>query len=163
MCNAAINLTDIVSGTLNVAKMTSSIQNDNQQLKYQTQIAINNAKQAQNEALRQKQIGIDEARLEKIKGMQKLNSQIAKNSANGFDAYSQTNIENYSDIYSDTLNSANAVKNNYDNSAIDYFQTANEYLNQAKQTKKQYNSNLFKKGMTYLGQFNKVADSWLEK
>ena len=91
MCNAAINLTDIVSGTLNVAKMTSSIQNDNQQLKYQTQIAINNAKQAQNEALRQKQIGIDEARLEKIKGMQKLNSQIAKNSANGFSDASSSN------------------------------------------------------------------------
>lgn len=162
MCTTALALSDVISGSMNVIKTVSGIKQQDAQYKYQTQIAINNAKQAQNEAFQQKQIGIDEARLEKIKGLRQVNEQIAKNSSSGFDVNSLTNQLNYGDILTTANNSSSLVKSKYFQNANSYLQSANSYLDKAKQIKKEYNDNLFEKGMTYLGQFGKVADSWNE-
>lgn len=127
---------------------------------YRTQVAINNAKSAQNEALRQRQLGINESRLERISGIKEANKLKVQNSASGFDINSDTNLYSYKDTLNQSESSANAIKNNYELSANSYFNQANSYLAQAKQNQRDYNNSLFSTALNGLGSVNKVAQNW---
>ena len=131
MCTAGNATMEVINGALGVFGAANDIYNERKENKYRTQIAINNAKNAQNEALRQKQMGIEKSRIEKIAGMQKMNNKIAKDSASGFDLNSLTNQYNYSDILSSSDESAKNIQNEYNQAAENYFRTANSYLNEA--------------------------------
>jgi len=127
---------------------------------YQTQIALNNAKIAQNEALRQKQLGIEKSRLEKISGMQEVNKQKALYAASNLDMMSQTSQMAYQDTLNMAQINADVAKKEYDIAANSYFNQANSYLNQAQSYKNQYNQSLFANSMNALGKFSQVASDW---
>ena len=131
--------------------------------KYRTQIALNNANSAKDEALRQKQLGINQARLEKISGLKELNKQRAISSASGFDLNSQTNQYSYEDAINAANSNAVNVQSKYDLQADSYFNQANSYLSQAKEQQKAYNSSLFNSTINSLGGFGKVAKEWYKE
>lgn len=132
-------------------------------LKYRTQIALNNAKNAQNEALRQKQLGIDSARLEKIEGIRAANILKAQNSATGLDVSSQTSKYSYEDVYQQADINANLARKEYDLNSSAYFRQANNYLNEVNNYQKSYNNALFNNALNALGKTQKVAEEWYDK
>lgn len=158
MCTAgdAIGLVQSVGSNILSAKAESK------NLKYKTQIALNNAKSAQNEALRQQQLGIEEARKEKIEGIKEANLQTAKNAASGLDAASSTSIQNYQDTIDTANANAASVKNQYDLKADSYFDSANSYLNQINEYNNSYNASLYSNAINSLGSVGKVAGKWYE-
>lgn len=131
--------------------------------KYRTQLAINNIQTAQNEALRQRQLGINESRLQKIQGINDASKNRAITSASGFEVDSQTNLYSYKDIIDTSNANAKNIKNNYELKADSYFNQANSYLTQAHEQQKAYNSSLFNSTLSSLGSFSKVASDWYEK
>ncbi len=148
------------SGVLGVTKEIMGYNSSAKNIEYQTQAAINNANLAKNEALRVSQQGIDEARKEKIQGMQEANKQLARNAASGLDATSQTSMYSYQDTIDSANSSADLLKNNYDWQASSYFERANRYLNQARDYQNSYNGLLFNTAMNALGTTKKVAENW---
>lgn len=152
----------IVGGASNLANKVSSYKANKTNYEYQTQLALNNARMAQEMGLTQKQLGIEKSRLEKIESLQKISKIKAQNSASGLDSMSGTNKLVYDDVaYANEIN-AQAIKNSYDISAKSYFNQANNYLNQANNYKELYKKSLFNQSMNALGQFGKVASSWYE-
>ena len=127
---------------------------------YRTQAALNNVKIAQNEALRQQQLGINAARQEKIDGIRERNMMIAKNAASGFNIDSGTNLYNYQDTIDKANLNADIVKNSYDIKADSYFNQANSYLSGAGQYQTEYKNSLFNTAHNTLGGMKKVADDW---
>ena len=128
--------------------------------KYRTQLAINNAKNSQNEALRQRQIGINEARIQKISGINDASKLKAINSSSGFDVNSKTNLYSFQDVIEDSNSKAANIIDNYNLKSDSYFSQANSYLSQAREQQKAYNSSLFASSMNSLGNFTKVAKDW---
>ncbi|MBR5303652.1 MAG: hypothetical protein IKU37_02365 [Candidatus Gastranaerophilales bacterium] len=127
---------------------------------YRMQVALNNAKIAQNEALRQKQLGIEKARREKISGLQEISRLQAKNSASNLDMSSYTNKIAYQDVLNFYDTNSQTAKSQYDLQANNYFNQANSYLNQAQIYKNQYNQSIFDYSLNALGKFNRVAADW---
>lgn len=160
------NLLNSVFKGVGVANTIASTLSDYKTYKtnaaYRTQITLNNAKNAQNEANRQRQLGIEQSRVQKIKGIQEANLLKAKNSASGLDLMSQTNKYAYQDAYNMANLNALSTKKEYENQAINYFNQANSYLNQAYQSNKQYNQTIFDYSLNALGKFNQVANQWYE-
>ena len=150
--NAISLITDTVSGF-------SSLKANND---YRTQVAINNAKTSQNEALRQKQLGIEKARLERIEGLNEVSKQKAINAASNMDLASTSNQLGYEDLNSKANLNANLVKKEYDTNANSYFKQANSYLNQASSYARDYNNSLLNLSMNALGQAKKVSDDWYD-
>lgn len=158
---------NIIGGVLDVAKVAidtssrySNLKSNNE---YRTQIAINNAKAAQNEALRQKQLGIEKSRIEKINSMQEIAKIKSKNSASNLDISSNTNNYNYQDVLNSSKLQADIIKKEYDVKANEYFKKANSYLNQANDYNRQYNNSLLGLGMGVLEDSALVAKSWYDK
>ncbi|MBQ7287561.1 MAG: hypothetical protein IJW73_07365 [Candidatus Gastranaerophilales bacterium] len=129
---------------------------------YRTQIALNNAKYAQNEAHRQMQLGIDKSRAQKIAGLTEANKLIAQQGASNLDNSSFNSDLAYQDVIENSNIASKITKNEYNASANSYFKQANAYLNQANSYQKQYNKNLFMSGFNSLGQLNQVANDWYE-
>ena len=129
---------------------------------YRTQIALNNAQAAKNEALRQKQLGIEKSRMEKISGLQEINKLKAQKSASNFDLMSFTNQYTYQDINNLSELNSSSIKQEYEINSSKYFNQANSYLNQAQQHKKQYNNSVFDSSLNALGKINQVANNWYE-
>ncbi|MBQ4646397.1 MAG: hypothetical protein IJB79_03520 [Candidatus Gastranaerophilales bacterium] len=140
----------------------SQFQTNKANNKYRTQVALNNAKIAQQEALRQNQLGIEKSRLDKITSMQELNKIKAKNSASNLDMMSLTNELSYIDSKNFTDASSQLIKNEYSAKANSYYRNANQYLAQASEYQKQYNQSLFDYSLNALGRFNQVAFDWYE-
>lgn len=130
--------------------------------KYKTQIAINNAKSANAEALRQRQLGIEEARKEKIDGLQQASLQAAKGAAGGMDITSATNKQNYQDSIDAANNNAQSTKNQYDLKADSYFENANSYLSQIDGYKASYKNSIFNNKINSLSSIQSVADNWYQ-
>jgi len=130
--------------------------------KYKTQIAINNAKSANAEALRQKQLGIEEARKEKIEGIKQANLQTAKNAAGGMDITSTTSKQNYRDSIDTANNNALETKNQYNLKADSYFDNARSYLNEIDGYKTSYKNSMFNNSINSLNSVHSVADNWYE-
>lgn len=127
---------------------------------YRTQVALNNAKMAQNEAMRQKQLGIEKSRVEKIAGIKELNTLKAKNSASNLDLTSETNLQAYQDTLDMSKLNAGSIAKEYDVNAKSYFAKANDYLNEANSYKKEYKNSLWDFSLNSLGGFGQVASEW---
>ena len=158
-------ISNVLKGAGLVNSTTSilgAFNSDKENLAYRTQIALNNAKIAENEALRQKQLGIENARLEKISGLQELGKIQARNSASNLDMMSQTNKMIYRDALNYAQTNANQIKNKYDLQADNYFNQANKYLNEAKKYKKQYSDYVLDYSFAALGKYGQVALDWYQ-
>lgn len=127
---------------------------------YRVQIALNNAKNANNQALREKQLGIEKSRLEKISGLSEASKIKAINSASNLDSSSQTNNLNYLDAINLSYSNSQNIKNNYDIKAQSYFDKANSYINQANMYEKNYNNSLLAFADNALGKTQKVSANW---
>lgn len=127
---------------------------------YRTQIALNNAKEAQNEAMRQTQLGIEKSRLEKIQGLREVSKLQAQNSASGLDMASQTSSLAYQDAMDLSSQSANTIKKEYDTKAKSYFSQASSYFSEAQTYQNQYNKSLFDYSLNALGKMSTVASNW---
>lgn len=161
MCTPALGAISAISSiATGVLGEVSNIKSNRDNYKYRTQVALNNAKIAQDEALRQQQLGIEKSRLEKIEGIQKANKLKAINSASGFDLNSQTNTLAYQDVTDLADYNAENIKKEYEVRADSYFNQANSYLNSAKQARKEYNQSLFDYSLNALGKIQNVAGSW---
>lgn len=164
MCSpAGIGAFGIFDTVLSGVNSISDFKNEQRNSQYRIQAAMNNAKAASNEALRQKQLGIDEARKEKLQGLAQANQLKARNSAQGFQVDSLTSNQNYQDILKDASNNAETIKSNYDLKADSYFDTANNYLYDAKVQQKNYTRNLFNNAINGLKTTTSVATSWYNK
>ena len=144
----------------NVASTIEDVRSNKANSAYQTQVALNNAKIAQNEAMRQRQIGIEKSRLEKIAGLQEISQLQAKNSASNLDMMSKTNQLAYQDVFNLSNNKASAVQKEYNTNANSYFSQANNYYNQANSYKNKYNQSLFGYATNALGKYSQVAYDW---
>lgn len=127
---------------------------------YRTQVALNNAKKAENEARRQEQLGIEKSRQEKIEGIQKANQLKAINSASNLDINSETSMLAYEDILEYSDFNAENILNQYEQNANNYFDQANSYLEDVQQYNKLSNQSLFDYALSALGRTQNVADSW---
>lgn len=155
---------EVVGATIStVTGITSKAIQINQQskeFKYRQQLAINNAKNANNEALRQKQLGIDESRKEKILGLKEASRQKAINSAGNFNLNSETLNFGQNDILNQYNNQAKAIENSYNLKSDYYFNQANSYLNQANQTNKSYKNYVFNTSINSLNELSQVSQEW---
>ena len=153
-----------VQTAFNVAgTITNKISDYNQQTKaneYRAQVAINNIKNANDEARNQMQIGIEKAREEKIEGLKKASQMLARNSSSASSAVSESNLLNLQDIQNSADSNARNILNSYNIKADSYFQKANGYLQSYNQTAQEYNDNLKKNRLNSLGSNMKVASKW---
>lgn len=164
MCTADSNPYDtfinIVTG---VGTEVLNFNSDKKNYEYRTRLALNNAKIAQNEALRQQQLGIEQSRLEKISGIQEANKQKAISAASNLDVDSLTSQLNYDDNIFMSDYKADVIKKEYDARANSYLNQSNSYLNQAQDLQKQYNDSVFQNALNALGKTTKVSLDWYRK
>ena len=130
--SAAVSAVAAIAGT--ATSVVSGIQSANEaqaQYNYQAELDKRNAKLAQNQAESVKQQGIEEARMQRIRTLQKVGAQHAQMAASGIDASQGTAL----DIIQDTATmgelEANTIRYKYDNASDNYQNQANDYLNQS--------------------------------
>ena len=134
MCNI-VGIGAAIALTQTALQVTSGIQQANAQkaqYEYEAQIARNNAKIAQQNADQKRQEGIEEARMLKMKSIQNANSQKAAIASNNIDVNSGNSLN----IINDTLTmgelDALNTRYNYETSALNFEQQANNYNNKAR-------------------------------
>ena len=149
----------VSEGSSSILPFVSSKKN----YEYRRRVAINNANLAYREGLRQKQLGIEQSRVEKISGFKEANKLLAKNSASGLDVASQNNALAYQDLLNASEINADLKQREYDYSANDYFNKANQYLNSADEAMFDYNQSVFDNSLNALGRLNKVSNVWFPK
>lgn len=158
MCvvSTGFSMATLVGSALSAATtiVGNNIQRKNDE--YKTQIAVNQIKSQQNEAQRQRQLGIDKSREEKIQGLKTVSKLKAINASNGFDTSSQTNLYNYDD-----------TKNEYDYSANNilesYYSNAEKYDEQARNNISDLNFKNDTKKLNSIGSTLQVAEDWYKK
>ena len=149
--------TNIAAFAANVSKDVLDTAQERKNAKYNSQVAISNAKLAIAQAKQEEQTGIKEAREEKIKGIQEANRLYAQNASGGFDANSTTSLYNVQDTYTTSESSAQSILDNYKQNAQNYYTKANNYINESKNIISNYNSSLL---TAALGMNSKVGDYW---
>lgn len=150
--NAAVS----TASTVNKYKETSA------NAKYQTAAAIANMKAARDTAYEERQKGIEEARKERLAGIQKASLLMAKNAAGGFSVDDGTNLYNQEAILDLYEEEAENTRNKYEFSANKYLKQANNYLNQANQISANAKRDLYSIALTGLGSTTSVAKKWYE-
>jgi len=121
----------VASSAVSVA---GSIQNANSakaQAEYQAQVNRENAKIAQQNADAERQQGIEEARLQRIKTLQNVAKQQTAMAANGIDITSGTPLDVIEDTAAIGELDALQTRYNYERRALAYESTAGNYMNQA--------------------------------
>lgn len=98
---------------------------------YQAQVAEENAKIANNNAAIERQTGIEEARLQRIKTLQAVGSQKTAMAANGMDVTQGTSLDIIEDTAAMGELDALQIQANYERKALAYEQQANNYTNEA--------------------------------
>lgn len=98
---------------------------------YQAQVAEENAKIAQSNAALERQQGIEEARLQRIKTAQAIGSQQTAMAANGIDVTQGTALDVIEDTAAMGELDALQTRYNYERKAIQYEQQANNFQNQS--------------------------------
>ena len=143
-----------------VLNTTASVISQKANNDYRTQVALANAKYAQNEAHRQQQLGINKARAEKISGIQEANKFAASQAASNLDSSSLNSSLAYRDYLTNADINSSIVKDEYNAKAQSYFTQANSYLGQVELYKKDYNMGLITTGLQGLDSFSKVTKDW---
>lgn len=98
---------------------------------YQAQVAQENAKIAQSNAALERQQGIEESRLQRIKTAQAIGSQQTAMAANGIDVTQGTAVDVIEDTAAMGELDALQTRYNYERKAIQYEQQANNFSNQS--------------------------------
>lgn len=164
MCVAASSTAvfSIVSAALGAGAsiVTSSMQRKTEE--YKTQIALNQVKSAQNEAQRQRQLGIEEARKERIEGLKNISRMQAQNASNGFDTYSVTNLYNYEDTANEYESNANNILESYYAKAQGYDEKAQQYIDNLTVSNMNQDLKETSNFFTSLGNTRKAAHKWYE-
>ena len=150
----------VINAATTTANAYMSYKQESENNEYRKQVAINNIKNLENEALRQNQLGIEKAREQRLEGIKKANTAAAISAASGFDMNSFTTLQNYSDVLNNSEISASAIQDEYKQNAESYLNRANSILNEYNNYSKNHNSNLYKSAINSLGNYTKVAQNW---
>ncbi len=98
---------------------------------YQAKVAQENEKIANQNAAQERQTGIEEARLQRMKTLQAVGSQQAAMAANGMDVTQGTSLDIIEDTAAMGELDALQIETNYEKKALAYEQQANNFSNQA--------------------------------
>lgn len=135
---------------------------------YEAQVAEENAKIAQKNAATERQTGIEEARLQRIKTLQAIGSQKTAMAANGMDVTQGTSLDIIEDTAAMGELDALQIETNYERKALAYEQTANNYSNQAnldvitgKNAYKTGKINAVTEGLNGVSKLGSVASKWV--
>lgn len=99
---------------------------------YQAKVAEENAKIAGKNAANERQTGIEEARLQRMKTLQAVGSQQAAMAANGMDVTQGTSLDIIQDTSAMGELDALQIETNYERKALAYEQQGSNYTNQAR-------------------------------
>lgn len=131
-----INIATKVIGTAVKAAVvtTVAVQKSNAkkaEYEYKAKVAKNNAKIAETNAAQERQSGLEEARLQRIKTLQSVGTQQTAMAANGIDVTSGTALDTIEDTATMGELDALMIEYNAERQAQNYEQTAANYKNQA--------------------------------
>ena len=162
MCNpAAVGvISNVMTQVVQIGNQQIEAKENYKKTKYNSEIALANAKEARNNAKLEQQEGIEESRLKKIEGIRQANAQKALDLSNNINSESDTSFYNYDDILNSGFSDANLIKNQHEAKADNYFNQAVSYQNQAKNIVDDYNKNQYKNALAGLGYTTKVASNW---
>lgn len=121
----------VVSTTMGVVGSIQQGEAQKAQMDYQAQVARNNAKIAQANADQKRQEGIEEARTQRMKTLQKVGAQQAALAANGVDISQGTALDMVEDTSAMGELDALTTRYNYETNALGYEQQATNFRNQA--------------------------------
>ncbi len=141
----------VASAAIGTGAMIAEQKQQKKNNEYRAQIAINQINNSRKEAQRQIQLGIEESRAEKIKGLKAVSQMAAKNASNGFDAFSGTNLNNYQNVFDEHKENAKNIMDSYNYNAEKYSNQAQSYKNEFINESSNYNS---------LGSTLKAAQRW---
>lgn len=134
---------------------------------YQAQVAQENAKIAEQNAAQERQSGIEEARMQRIKTLQAIGSQQTAMAANGMDVTSGTSLDIIEDTSAMGELDALSIQYNAEKKALAYEQQANNFQNQSNldviSGKNAYSAgvmNAASSGLNGLGKLTGVAKKW---
>jgi len=155
---------NVIQGVMSVASaVIPAVSTYNQQketLKYRTSLALNNMEEEKQEGYAQRQLGIEEARKQKLAGLRKSAELMAQNASSGFAVDSGNNLYSYEDTINSSYQDAFDVQHARNIRADNYFDKARQYLNEAKSyqsEKKKLSKHSF---INALGNTGQVASRW---
>jgi len=135
---------------------------------YQAQVAEENKKIAQNNAAIERQQGIEEARLQRIKTLQAVGSQQSAMAANGVDVTQGTALDIIEDTAAMGELDALQIETNYEKRALAYDQQADNFQNNANldriSGKNAYTSGVYggiTGGLNAVNKAGSVASKWV--
>ena len=169
---------NIIAGTTAVATAASTAlgtvssysQGKSQQAmyNYQAKVAEQNKKIANQNAAQERQTGIEEARLQRMKTLQTVGSQQAAMAANGMDVTQGTSLDIIEDTSAMGELDALQIQTNYERKALSYEQQANNFQNESNMDiiagKNAYKSGVINAAATGLNGIGKtvgVATKWM--
>ena len=160
----------VVTATSTALGVVGAIQQGKQQqamYDYQAKVAKENAKIAQNNAATERQTGIEESRLQRMKTIQTVGAQQAAMAANGMDVTSGTSLDIIQDTSAMGELDALQIRTNYERKALAYEQQANNFNNEAQMDaiagKNAYSAGVMNgvsTGLNGIGKTIGVADKW---
>ena len=135
---------------------------------YQAQVDKQNAEIANKNAAQERQIGIEEARLQRFKTLRAVASQQSAMAANGMDVTQGTSLDIIQDTAAMGELDALQIQSNYEQKALAYEQQANNYINNANMNiisgKNAYKTGIINAAATGLNGVKStanVANKWL--
>ena len=171
VANTMLAVGAIAAVTSTVLGTVSSVQQGKQQqamYNYQAKVAEENAKIANKNAATERQTGIEEARLQRMKTLQAVGSQQAAMAANGMDVTQGTSLDIIEDTAAMGELDALQIQTNYERKAQSYEAQANNFNNQASMDviagKNAYTAGQIKATQTGLNGVSKtvgVASKWV--
>ena len=165
VANTMLAVGAIAAVTSTVLGTVSSVQQGKQQqamYNYQAKVAEENAKIANKNAATERQTGIEEARLQRMKTLQAVGSQQAAMAANGMDVTQGTSLDIIEDTAAMGELDALQIQTNYERKAQSYEAQANNFNNQASMDviagKNAYTAGQIKAVQTGLNGVSKTVD-----
>lgn len=171
VANAALAV-GVVGGVASsaIGAVSSYSQGKQQQAMYNYQAQINqeNARIAQKNAATERQTGIEEARLQRMKTLQVIGSQKTAMAANGMDITQGTSLDIIHDTAAMGELDALQIETNYEKKALAYEQQANNFSNQAnldvisgRNAYKSGQINAVTEGLNGVSKLGSVANKWV--
>lgn len=149
----------------------SSVQQGKQQkamYNYQAQVAEENAKIANKNAANERQTGIEEARLQRMKTLQAVGNQQAAMAANGMDVTQGTSLDIIEDTAAMGELDALQIQTNYERKALAYEQQGLNFSNESRMDviagKNAYTAGVIKgaqAGLNGVSKLTNVASKWV--
>lgn len=160
MCTIGQTFQGILSFSNAIFPAINEYNEQKSNLNYRTTLALKNMETAKQEAYAQKQLGIEEARKQKIQGLKESKKLMAQNASGGFTVSGGNNLYNYDSAINEAYSSAEDIQNTYAIRSDNYFEKANDYLNEAKSLQKEKKNAKWNSIKTALGSTTSVAKRW---